>query len=442
MGIRKPVQASSKTEKRDNGVFFAADRGSTNAKPGRTAFFQPPRLSSVHGSTSNPVIQRFTDLDFECTTFRGACREGSAELQDSREAMRRMNDTPVGQQLLEDLRTNRKLENSTIKARFATNVNLTEQGIDGKFIPPQIGAPEYQVFVDLNAHQSRGTADRQPLEQPTPSGPSYGGGRVQIPTYVVERPSMIAETLFHELLHVWYLNTFGHLGLGHRNSPRFGTAPFTGHGDASLGEIEAPFATRLRNFAMQIYRVESTPPPAPPPSASAEAPPPPVAPAGPTPPRREHEEPSLHGFQAGFRASYFNLPMPGITADQFGMDFSVGYTYGSTVRFGVNGQALYLPEAGMFGLGGNVGVRFYQGGDAPGGLAPYPIFFDINAGAIYVLSPERAMITSNAGIGMDVGNINQWRFFWEASGGIGIMPMPTGGPVVGGTGGLTLGVAR
>jgi hypothetical protein len=210
---------------------------------------------------AQPVLRRAI-ITRTCESFRGACPADSQQEADSREAYDRMAATPAGQWLLQQL-DRPPLQNVAIDAHFADNIIEREPGTMGSFRPALAGERAYTVDIDLNAHQAHGTASpaaaTSPL--PRPSQPAYGGGGAEVQTYVVERPSLLAETLFHELLHVWFINRFGTLSIADPEAPEYSISGYdaTGHLNAARGEIDSRFLRQLRQFAVQIYRVETDP---------------------------------------------------------------------------------------------------------------------------------------------------------------------------------------
>jgi Domain of unknown function (DUF4157) len=406
-------------------------------------------LTHVVQQAGTPSIQRFTDLELECRTLRGPCRSDSQEFADATEAKRRMEQTPAGQTLLDDLRTQPHLQNSTITANFATNI-VTAPGEMGRFDPEIIGADAYRVSINLHAsgHNERTRSTQIPADGSMPAPTSvYGGGGVEIPTCVTERPSLMAETLYHELLHVWYLNQHGNTSIaGSAGMYQSAGGSFTGHNDASIGEIDPAFARRLQSFARDIFRVETT---VPPPTVPAETEQPTAPPPTEAVPRERGSrstrsaEPAPVGFRAGVQAGYYNLPtgITGEPADQFGIGLSAGIVFGTVVRLGISGQALYMPSIGLFGIGGGLNLQVLQQGDAVAGLAPNPIFFDIDARAAYVIPSGSILISPSAGVGVETGGNSQWRFYFRAGGGPEIMIGPGGTTAVGGSATATGGVA-
>lgn len=405
-------------------------------------------ISKINGDS---VIQKFSDLETECATrATGRCRPGSEYHQDAQQAVERMSHASEGAQLLDDLRDHHRLQNTRIIARFDTDTANVRQGEMGNFRPDDVlGAPVYWAIVNLHGHAGIETAQPESEESPLPSPQSYyGTGRNRVPTYVVERRSMLSETLYHELLHIWYLNEHGNLGAA---AGLQGMYPYTGHGDADLGEIDTGFSRRLIRFARAIYREESR--------LAREAPQTPIEPQEseqreapdslppiPSPDRENEEEgitgPSPHNFRAGLHLGYLynHAPTPA-DEHQFGIGISAGYVYGNALRLGIRGQAMYLPGAGLFSIGSGLNLQYLENdGD---NMVSNPLLIDLDLGATYVLPSDSVVISPSAGLGFEYGEPDQWRFYMRAGAGPDIVITPSGGDtVVGGSGSLTLGVTH
>lgn len=411
----------------------------------------------VEGGTQRdpvPTLRRVTFAPVECRTFRGRCREGSAELRDTRQAVNLMQRTTAGAWLLRALAGNEELDNSTITMHFSTTVIRESSGIAGSFYPPRIGASAYTAYVDLAAHQALGTATPREPDSPLPAPQSvYGGDERTVPSYVVERPSLLAETLFHELLHVWYLNTFGDLGLGHPNAPKYGTEPYTGHGaHPELGHIDKPFLRRLRQFAVQVYRAETRPRPAEPQPAPTQ----PAEPAPTTAPSTPAPSPEPEGagsnvsfnFGVGLGATW----MPGTSTDptaELGLESRIGFLYGRAYRFGAEANALYMPGEGIVGIGGTARFRIMQEEETLGGgsrAVSNPWFFDFEAGAAYAFRPgadaDRALgtllLSGGVGVGQQYSVGGGWSPFWRVGAALHAAPTAEMNQI-GGSVGLTAG---
>jgi hypothetical protein len=111
----------------------------------------------------------------------------------------------------------------------------------------------------------------------------------------------------------------------------------------------------------------------------------------------------------------------------------------------VSGNALWLPRTGLVGFGGNVGLTLLQEESAFGRasrVATNPMFFDINAGAAYVLDAnDPLLLRLSAGFGKEHGAADDWRFFWRIGAALELNRTPSTWNV-GGAGTLTFGVRR
>ena len=111
----------------------------------------------------------------------------------------------------------------------------------GHFEPETSNEPEYNVRV-LDRPDS-GPRSRRLFSHESWPDPS-------VPPYTIrfthsDPTSQMATTLYHELLHVWFVNA----------RPR-STYP-TGHGAVELGQFEDEFFRHLQDFTAQIDEVES-----------------------------------------------------------------------------------------------------------------------------------------------------------------------------------------
>lgn len=106
-----------------------------------------------------------------------------------------------------------------------------ETGAAGYFHPRDKGQKSYRIFL----RNESGGADSLFRQYPQASGEKDP----KILSSSTGPASRMAATLYHELLHVWFLNT--QTGVEHE----------TGHGDVDKFEIEPLFWQRLKSFAEQ-----------------------------------------------------------------------------------------------------------------------------------------------------------------------------------------------
>jgi Domain of unknown function (DUF4157) len=403
---------------------------------------------------ARPVLRRLT-IRRSCFNSTGHCAPGSSDETDSQEAFDRVGQTAAGQWLQEQLERIPSLRDGTIEAYFGLNVARDGQDL-GAFRPGAAHASEYTVFVDLNLHSARGTASPAAADAPLPEAVSTEGGFFQgenrtVPSYVVERSSLLAETLFHEMLHIWFINTIGTRGMFAPGHPEFGDniSDATGHLDEARGEIDTRFLRRLREFAVGVYRIESdperlrrvaaahAPTETPRPSAPIDA-----TPRTSTPP--VSSEPAPVTFTAGVRVGLGEAPAVGNPFD-VPLEVHAGMLLGRAYQFGLRGEAVWLPRVGLVGLGGSLAFNALQTEDAPGGgsrVATNPWFFDLEAGAAYLIDvPDPLLLRAGAGVGIEVGAPDAWRPFFRVGAALELNPTP-GMWNIGGAGNFTVGVRR
>ena len=306
--------------------------------------------------------------DAERETKEQAGRRGRAE-----GAVKRMLATPSGQALANQLYANRCKKGkcrSRINVVFADQVPGNEAGL---FEPDEPGARSYNVYV-------------KHVFPPTPgqmSGgcwPDYKAPKTVCYSYA-DPESDMANTLYHESMHVLFINTTGH-------------EYETGHKDVSQGEIDPVFLERLRGMAKDLDALEAKikadeekkrrqqAPAAPPPSnvplkerdvESRAEPRDTGAPA----PKRFGGEVSLGlgGAGGGGLKSFSGI---------LGADFILGDIH--QLRLGARG--IYLTPDHLL-AGGTIGTRILQDGGT-GGKVENPLFFDAEAGVLAELNPSEA----------------------------------------------------
>lgn len=167
----------------------------------------------------------------------------------AREAVARLLRTRGGGRLVADLCTVLPVggdwPESRIQVRFVARLRGLESSVDGLFRPLTRGAESYELVV----HRRRPEADEEPtvfVFGEYPSNPDCAF------VYFYQEPaSVMAQTLFHELLHVWFLNA------EHDREPRYPT----GHGDVERCEFEDAFLAPLRAHAAELTALEGRAPP-------------------------------------------------------------------------------------------------------------------------------------------------------------------------------------
>jgi hypothetical protein len=404
------------------------------ARAGSGAHIYAPAARDAH-----PVLRRAM-THTTCKNMQGKdCPDGSADRADAREAVERTAAATAGAWLFDQLegendkgKPNIKvLQDSRIEMQFTYNPPKKEKGNMGSFLPDRSAAAEYTVYVDMNDHQALGTA--MPAEKdstlPAPNS-TYGGGGRTVPSYVVERPSLLAETLFHELLHIWFINTIGRKGFFAPGAAEFGDSVNepTGHMDESKGEIDSRFLKHLRDFAVDVYRVETDPErlrkvaearaaqQAPPTAPLKEEPKQAV-----TPPPTAMSEPGPVTFSAGISFGLGAAPLFGSPFD-VPLEARVGMMFGQAVKFGFHGGAVWFPGSELVGLGGGVNLTVFPTliGSSED---KHPWFLDVEAGAAYMIDvPDPLLLRSGLGFGMEHGIQTDVRPFWRVGGALELNP--------------------
>ena len=132
---------------------------------------------------------------------------------------------PSGQKLVDDLIPLLKRPEAPaakIQVHFMDHTDFPEQGHDvaaGYFTPDTDGEPGYDVFVQWEKSLRQNEFKRPPLQ-------NLKSGK-----------SLMAHTLFHELLHVWFIHAFPGAGTGHTSEDRMDPA-FKKRLDAVIKDLE------------------------------------------------------------------------------------------------------------------------------------------------------------------------------------------------------------
>jgi hypothetical protein len=346
------------------------------------------------------------------------------------EAIRRMLTTASGAQLVNSLwRTFCRSGTcrTRIRVRFLDQLPQSDRelGAAGHFEPDQPGAREYRIRL-RNELPSAGTVI---------GGSWPGGSPVDIAFTHSDPESGMAETVYHELLHVWYVNT-----------QQDSLYP-TGHGDVQRGEIAPLFLERIQGFMRDIDALED--------QVHAqerqrqreaeEARARQAATATPSPERPEPAPPAEHGprivggevsAQVGGAGG---VGRGGAFTGIVGADLILGNIY--SLRLGARG--VYLTPDHLL-AGGTVGFRVLQSDpDRPGSdRVERPLFFDVEAGILAELTPSDTTRFTNSfagyasvGVGQEFGQQGP-RFFWRV-GGFVVVSDRAGSSGTGGTGAST-----
>jgi hypothetical protein len=283
---------------------------------------------------------------------------------------------------------------TSITVHFVDQLPPEHREATGAMDPGTRGARAYQIWILYTRPSIPGT--RRSSQWPATGAPLLFSN-------VQEPASVMAEGIFHEMLHVWFLNA------------RRGQIAPTGHGPDG---VEPEFLQRLRTAGSQFVELEGViqaereqaeqqarrrEEEARRPATPA---PPPVAPAGPPPVGASFGVQVGGGGFAGRAGSFQTI---------LGADAIFNVLGG--LRLGARG--IYMTPDHML-LGPGIGYRFLQGdGNDP---VQRPFFFDLEAGVLFELSPGGADRVSNVvsgfggiGVGQEFGRVGP-RFWWRVGG--------------------------
>lgn len=325
------------------------------------------------------------------------------------EAIRRMLATPSGAQLVNNLWMRfcgrRSRCGTRVTVFFVDRLPPQRSGDDtsGFFDPSIPDQPQYQVWV------------RNQIPSPTGDrvislGGEWPGGTSFDIRFTHDDPeSSMANTLYHELLHVWFIH-----------AQRDAVFP-TGHGNVLREEIEPVFLRRIRTFIGELDALESrirheatvrerTRPgsvltPAETQIIEAERHPP--------------SEPMLLGGEVSVHGGAGILRGAARGTGILGADLVLNQIY--SLRLGMRG--VYLTPDHLL-AGGTIGLRILEGENERISLRDVenPLFFDLEGGVLAEITPtDRDRISRNisvlgsAGIGQEFGRQGP-RFFWKVGG--------------------------
>jgi hypothetical protein len=285
-------------------------------------------------------------------------------------------------------------------------------GADGSFFPPEKDEPHYDVYVLYRAPL---TEDERRTKTHIGQWPQ-GKSDLQIFYTAEESESNMATTLFHELLHVWFINQGVY------------SAYKTGHWDVEKGEFEVVYFERLKEAYKEIDELEAKinnevdANKVKAPSANilpGDVPEPTNLPrhlGAPT------SKPSILGAELSLQAGGFRgqgtLGKTAFTS-LVGADVVLGRI--NSLHLGARG--LYLTPNHLL-AGGAIGVRFREGDQTEIGsrTVENPLFFDIEAGVLAEIPAKDAERVTNKILGMASISVGQEyghegaRFFWKVQG--------------------------
>jgi hypothetical protein len=279
----------------------------------------------------------------------------------------------------------------------------------GYFTPSAPDQPLYDVYLLYHAPL---TEDERSRTLPAGQWPQ-GKSNSQIFYKFVDSESEMAITLFHELLHVWFVNQGG--------SPLYPT----GHGDVEKGEFEPDYFEKLKQAYAEIDALEAkirseveagkNSAPKAPTALPADVPEPSAAPRRPPAPT---SRPLILGGELSLQigGAGGNALGKGALSSLVGADVVLGKI--NSLHLGARG--LYLTPNHLL-AGGAIGFRFREGERTEIGSRPVenPLFFDLEAGVLAEIPTQQAERISNNVVGMGSVGIGQeygregTRFFWK-----------------------------
>lgn len=334
----------------------------------------------------------------------------------AREAIKRYLATKIGEQqintLWKILRKGRKNRKVKIIIKFVISMPKGSVKGAGKFDPGYPDAPVYTIHVmSLEPHPANKQSISLPGVWPSNKAP------LRVYLSLTDPESSMAETLHHELLHIWYIHA------RRKTGPR-GYAR-TGHGaDIEKGDIEPEFLQELQKFANEMGKLEKvihsraskikqkakkTPPPKPLPE-----------PASPEPKTPDNKPGFVGGTVFVQGGGYGAQAIPGGGMGIVGANLLLGRI--SAMKIGVRG--IYLTPDHLL-VGPTLGYRFLQQEDPTqfsSRSIENPFFFDIDAGVLAALPvgkgeqlKKKAHFLFSAGFGQEYGKKGT-RFFWKVGG--------------------------
>lgn len=281
---------------------------------------------------------------------------------------------------------------SSIAVHFVDTLPKGVTDATGFFSPSLAGASQYDVSVRN--------------EQPPPAGViSLGGtwpGKPATQSYYyahTDAESVMGATLFHELLHVWFVNT------------QTGAVYPTGHQDVLKDQIDPLFFSRLKTFSGELDDLEK------------KMHEPATTPAAPTKTPPDLDEPSTKrpSEPTGPRFVGGQVTVGGAAGSKSGGILGADLLLGKIHSLDIGARGVYLTPKHLL-VGGTVGMRMRQGADDRGGLVDNPLFFDVEAGVLRELGPTDATRLTNSiagfgsiGIGQELGRRGA-RFVWRVGG--------------------------
>lgn len=299
-------------------------------------------------------------------------------------------------------------------------------------------ATEASGFFEPNARNQRNYTvwiESRPPRRPGRLGQSGGidwpgGSSIDFHIRIGDNASIMANTLYHELLHIWFIHQ--------RRRAVFRT----GHGDVMQGEIEPEFYGLLQQFGREMETLEaeihaeaerrqSRPAPEPRPETPL--------PSTVAPPPAQTSGPSIVGFGLHGQGGVVGNEGSGAFGTAiFGADLILG----DIASFNIGPRGLYLSPDHLL-LGGAVGLRVRETEDGFSSAGPVtnPLFFDIDLGILAEVPVSELPLGGDIqfmlspGIGQEFGRDGP-RFYWRVGGLVLISNESTPAALGGGTGGV------
>lgn len=299
-------------------------------------------------------------------------------------------------------------------------------------------ATEASGFFEPNARNQRNYTvwiESRPPRRPGRLGQSGGidwpgGSPIDFHIRIGDNASIMANTLYHELLHIWFIHQ--------RRRAVFRT----GHGDVMQGEIEPEFYGLLQQFGREMETLEaeihaeaerrqSRPSPEPQPETPL--------PSTVAPPPAQTNGPSIVGFGLHGQGGVVGNEGSGAFGTAiFGADLILG----DIASFNIGPRGLYLSPDHLL-LGGAVGLRVRETEDGFSSAGPVtnPLFFDIDLGILAEVPVSELPLGGDIqfmlspGIGQEFGRDGP-RFYWRVGGLVLISNESTPTAQGGGTGGV------
>ncbi len=342
------------------------------------------------------------------------------------EAMQRMRRTASGAELLNNLWSmfcGSGTCRSNITVSFVETLPSHATEASGFFEPNARNQPNYTVWIESRRPRRADLPGRsRGIDWP-------GGSSSDFHIDIHDNASIMANTLYHEILHIWFIHA--------RRRALFPT----GHDDVMQGQIEPEFLGMLRQFGGEMETLEA--------GIHAEAArresesesPPPALPEPTTTAPRRTTAPSPSIVGGGLYVYGGGVGNEGIGA--FGTVIAgADLILGDIASFNIGARGIYLSPDHLL-LGGAAGFRLRETPDGFSSTGPVtnPLFFDIDLGILaevpvsdlplggdfqFLLSP---------GFGQEFGRDGP-RFYWRVGGLVLISNESTPTVIGGGAGGV------